>query len=63
MWLAIIALADKVFNVIGILTGWIVKRSDESKIAYDKAQKEMDDAKDKGDFETWKSARSKRDNA
>jgi hypothetical protein len=63
MWLGIIALADKIFGILGQLTGFWIKRSDESQKKRDEAQKEMDDAKKTGDFEAWKSARSRRNNA
>jgi hypothetical protein len=63
MLLAIIALADKVFNVLGVALGWIKERSDASRVKRDIAQASMDDSAKKGDFEAWKAARHRRDNA
>lgn len=63
MWLGILALLDKVFGIIGQLTGFWIKRSDESKKQRDSAQKEMDDAAKKGDFDAYWNARSRRNRA
>lgn len=63
MWLGIIALLDKVFGVLGQLTGFWIKRSDESKKIEREQQAVMDEAAKKGDFDAWKTARSKRNRA
>jgi hypothetical protein len=63
MWLGIIALADKIFGIIGQLTGFWIKRSDESKIAKNKAQAEMDEAARKGDYDAYWNARARRNRA
>ena len=63
MWLGIIALADKIFGIIGQLTGFWIKRSDESKKKRDKAQADMDKAAEMGNFDAWKKARHDRDSA
>jgi hypothetical protein len=63
MWLGIIALLDKVFGILGQLTGFWIKRSDESKKKREEAQIEMADAEFHGDFDAWKRARHKRDSA
>ena len=60
MWLGIIALADKIFGIVGQLTGFFIKRSDESKKKRDEAQKEMDDAAKKGDYDAYWNARARR---
>ena len=63
MWLAIIALADKVFGLIGQLTGFWIKRSDESKKKYDEGQAAMDAAVKAGDWDAFDRARANRDSA
>ena len=63
MWLAIIAVVDKLLGLLGAWLPWQLKRSDEAKKARELAQKEMDDAKTSGDFEAWKRARDKRNSA
>ena len=63
MWLSIIALADKIFGIIGQLTGFWIKRSDESKKKRDEAQKEMDEAVKTGDHDAYWNARSKKKKA
>ena len=63
MFLAIIAVVDKLLGLLGAWLPWQLNRSDESQKKRDEAQKEMDDAKKTGDFEAWKSARSRRNNA
>lgn len=60
MWLGIIALLDKIFGVIGQLTGFFIKRSDASEIIKREQQAVMDKAEKEGDFDAWKTARSKR---
>lgn len=63
MWLGIIALADKIFGIIGQLTGFFIKRSDESKKKRDEAQKEMQDAVKAKDLDAYWNARSRRNRA
>lgn len=63
MWLAILGVVDKIFGIIGQLTGFWIKRSDESKKERDRQQAVMDDAAKKGDFDAWKTARHKRNSA
>jgi len=63
MWLAILGLLDKVFGALGQLLGFWIKRSDESKKKRDAEQAKMDEAAKKGDFDAWKTARSKRNRA
>jgi hypothetical protein len=63
MWLAIIAIVDKLFNIIGILTGFWVKRSDENKKKRDAAQVQMDAAVKAGDWDAWDRARADRNSA
>jgi hypothetical protein len=63
MWLTIIALLDKVFNIVGILTGWWVKRTDEGQKKRDAAQAAMDAAVKAGDWDAWDRARADRDSA
>lgn len=63
MWLGIIALLDKLFGIIGQLTGFWIKRSDESKKKRQEAQIKMCDAEMVGDFDAWKKARHERDTA
>jgi len=63
MWLGIIALLDKIFGILGQLTGFWIKRSDASKQERDKQQAVMDEAAKTGDFDAWKTARSKRNRA
>ena len=60
MWLGIIALADKIFGILGSLLGFWIKRSDESKKIEREQQAVMDTAAKTGDFDAWKTARSKR---
>jgi hypothetical protein len=61
MWLGIIALADKIFGILGALTGFWIKRSDESKKKRDEAQKEMNDAVKANDNDAYWNAKSRRD--
>jgi len=56
MWLAILAIADKILGILG----WLTKRSDESAKIRREQQAVMDEAAKKGDFDAWKTARSKR---
>jgi len=63
MWLGIIALADKIFRIIGQLTGFWIKRSDDSKKKRDEAQKEMQDAVKAKDLDAYWDARSRRNRA
>lgn len=60
MWLGIISLVDKIFGILGALTGFWIKRSDESKKKRDEAQKEMQDAVKAKDLDAYWSARSRR---
>jgi len=60
MWLGIISLLDKVFGVLGQLTGFWIQRSDASKKKREAAQAKMDDAVEKGDWDAYWNARSKR---
>ena len=60
MWLGIIALLDKVFGIIGQLTGFWIKRSDETKKKREAAQKDMDAAVKVGDWDAWDRARADR---
>ena len=60
MWLGIVALLDKVFGILGQLTGFWIKRSDESKKIEREQQAVMDQAAKEGDFDAWKTARNKR---
>lgn len=63
MWLALLGVLDKIFGIFGQLTGFWIKRSDDSKKERDKHQAVMDEAAKKGDFDAWKTARSKRNRA
>lgn len=63
MWLGIIALLDKVFGVIGQLTGFWIKKSDKKQEKIDTAQAKMDAAVESGDWRAWKKARSQRNRA
>ena len=60
MWLAIIAVVDKVLGIFGNLVPFWIKRSDESKKKRDAAQEKMDAAVEKGDWDAYWNARSKR---
>lgn len=60
MWLSILALADKIFGILGTLLGWWKERSDESQKIRREQQAIMDEAAKKGDFDAWKTARNKR---
>ena len=60
MWLTILSLADKVFDVIGQLTGFWIRRSDASQKKRDKAQAEMQKAVKDGDLDAYWNARSRR---
>ena len=60
MWLAIIALADKIFGILQQLTGFWISRSDAAKKARAVAQADMDDAAKRGDFDAYKNARNRR---
>lgn len=60
MWLGIIALLDKVFGILGQLTGFWINRSDEAKKKRDLAQKDMDAAVKNGDWDAWDRARADR---
>ncbi len=63
MWLGIIAVLDKVFGILGQLTGFWIKRSDESIKIRREAQVEMDNASKKGDFDAYWDARTRRNRA
>lgn len=63
MWLSIIAVLDKLLGIVGQLTGWWIKRSDESKKQRDAAQAEMDLATKEGNFDAYWNARAKRNKA
>ena len=63
MWLGIIALLDKIFGVVGQLTGFFLKRSDEAKKKQEAAQKDMDAAVKAGDWNAWDRARADRNSA
>ena len=63
MWLEIIALLDKVFGILGQLVGSWIKKSDESKKIEREQQMIMDEAAKNGDFDIWKAARHRRNNA
>jgi hypothetical protein len=63
MWLGIIALLDKLFGIIGQLTGFWIQRSDASQKKRDAAQVKMDEAVTTGDWDAWKKARNKRNKA
>ena len=63
MWLGIIALADKIFGILGQLTGFWINRSDEAKKKRDAAQKDMDAAVKTGDWDAWDRARADRNSA
>lgn len=63
MWLGIIALLDKIFGVIGQLTGWWIKKDDITQKKKDEAQAKMNTAEKEGDWDAWKKARHDRDTA
>ena len=63
MWLAIIAIVDKLLSLAVSWLPWQLKRSDESKKAHDAAQADMDKAAKGGDYEAWYRARHDRNNA
>lgn len=63
MWLAIIGVLDKLFDIIGQFTGFWIKRSDKAQEKRDAAQVKMDEAVTTGDWDAWKKARNKRNKA
>jgi hypothetical protein len=60
MWLAIIAIVDKILGMLGALVPWWIKRSDESKAARAVAQKEMNDAVKANDLDAYWNARARK---
>lgn len=63
MWLAIIAVVDKLLGLLATWLPWKLKRSDESKKKRDLAQADMNSAAKIGDFDAWKKARHDRNRA
>jgi hypothetical protein len=63
MWLAIMAIVDKMLSLAVSWLPWQLKRSDEAKKKHDAAQADMDKAAEMGSFDAWKKARHDRDTA
>lgn len=63
MWLAIIAVIDKLLGLLGAWLPWQLKRSDEAKKKRDASQADMDKAAKGGDYDAWYRARHDRNNA
>lgn len=63
MWVGIVAAIGKLLDIVGQLTGFWIRRSDESKKKRDAAQAEMQEAVKKGDLDAYWAARSKRNRA
>ena len=63
MWLAIIAIADKLLSLLVSWLPWQLKRSDESKKKREQAQADMDTAAKKGDYDAYWRARADKRNA
>jgi hypothetical protein len=62
MWLSIIAVIEKIFDILCQLTGFWIKRSDAAKAERDQQQAKMDQAAKDGNFDDWKNARYRRNN-
>ena len=60
MWLAIIAVVDKLLGIIGTWLPWQLNRSDASKKAKDAAQADMDAAVKNGDNDAYWEARARK---
>lgn len=60
MLLGIIALLDKIFGILGQLTGFWIKRSDAAKAERDKHQADMDTAVKEGDHDAYWNSRARR---
>ena len=63
MWLAILAIIDKILGMFSNLVPFWINRSDASKKARDAAQVEMQAAVQKGDLNAYWDARSRRNRA
>jgi hypothetical protein len=63
MWLAIIAIVDKLLSLAVSWLPWKLKRSDEAKKKYDEGQAAMDAAVKAGDWDAFDRARADRDSA